>query len=176
MSQRRILFLMPLSLFIAIVLVLWVGLAKNPRQLDSVLIGKPLPALRHSMTAFPSGQVSSYSFPDRPFLLNVFATWCAACQAEQALLLSLKRQGVLIIGLAYKEDPQRVTQWLHDHGNPYQWIIADLHGELAIDLGVVGTPEMFLVDGRGIVRDKWVGVLSIAKWQHQILPELNRWQ
>ncbi|MCK6265462.1 DsbE family thiol:disulfide interchange protein [Vibrio sp. ZSDE26] len=106
-------------------------------------------------------------------LVNVWATWCSVCRSEHDDLLSLSQQGVTIVGLNYRDDKRAAKQYLKEKSNPYSEVIFDPNGRLAIDLGVVGTPETYLVDNRGMIIKKHVGRLTEKVWQSHFLEYFN---
>jgi cytochrome c biogenesis protein CcmG/thiol:disulfide interchange protein DsbE len=162
--MKKIKYFLPLVFFIVLGLFLLRGIQLDPHELPSPLIGKPvpsflLPELSGERTLTPD------DLKGRVFLLNVWATWCVSCKMEHPYLLQLARQGVVVIGLNYKDDRQKALQWLKDLGNPYAFNIADEEGRLGLDLGVFGAPETYLIDQQGIIRRKHVGVINDQVWE-----------
>lgn len=172
MNKRSWLFI-PIVLFSLLVFFLWRGLALDPHVLPSVQIGKALPAFR-----LPLLGTNQWFTPEllqgRVVLLNVWASWCTACIEEHAFLLKLAQTGFPIVGLNYKDDTQNAQNWLHTWGNPYQLIAEDKAGKLAIDLGVYGTPETFLIDKKGFIRYRHVGIVDEDVWQKEFLPCIEK--
>jgi cytochrome c biogenesis protein CcmG/thiol:disulfide interchange protein DsbE len=110
----------------------------------------------------------------RWYLLNVWGTWCAECRREHDILLEIAGGGEIpIVGLNWKDDPAAAQQWLEQLGNPYSVIPADREGRVAIDWGVYGAPETFLIDDRGVVRYKHVGALHPLAWESEFLPRIR---
>ncbi len=170
-------YLIPLLLFLALVGFLWKGLHHDPHQLPSALINKPVPAFSYPSLLHTGETITVKQFLGHVSLLNVWATWCIACHAEHSVLMDIANsKAVVIYGLNYKDDPNAARQWLHDNGNPYQAVILDDKGTLAIDLGVYGSPETFLIDAQGIIRYKYIGAISPDAWKDKILPEVQKWQ
>lgn len=162
--------LVPIILFVLLSIFLWRGLSLNPRDLPSAQLGKPLadfnlPQLQHPELLFNSGQIR-----EQVVLLNVWASWCAACTDEQVFMLQLAREGVPIYGLNYKDRAEDALQWLAQWGNPYQLVVQDSDGKVAIDLGVYGAPETFVVDKKGIIRYRHAGGMNQEVWQKEIKP------
>lgn len=150
---------MPLIIFALLVVVLAVGLTLNPRLVPSPLIGKPVPVFELPLLN-QAGTFSDKDLKGQVTLVNVWASWCFACRQEHETIKQLARSGMRIIGLNYKDKKQDAQQWLRRLGNPYQAIAADESGRVAIDWGVYGAPETFLVDAQGIIRHKVIGPLS----------------
>lgn len=105
-----------------------------------------------------------------PLLLNVWASWCGPCRDEHPVLMALRAQGIPIIGLNYKDGEGTAQRFLNQLGNPYQKIGVDADGRVAIDLGVYGVPETFIVDGAGRVVDRHVGPLDMDIWRQELAP------
>lgn len=150
---------MPLIIFAVLAVFLAVGLTLNPREVPSPLIGKPAPEFELPLL-LKEGSFSNKDLIGHVTLVNVWASWCFACRQEHEVVKHLNRQGVRIIGLNYKDDAGDAKQWLAKLGNPYQAIAADRDGRIAIDWGVYGAPETFLIDKQGIIRHKVIGPLS----------------
>jgi cytochrome c biogenesis protein CcmG/thiol:disulfide interchange protein DsbE len=150
---------MPLIAFAVLVILLAIGLTLNPRLVPSPLIGKPAPEFELPLL-LKQGSFSNKDLIGHVTLVNVWASWCFACRQEHEVVKSLARKGVRIVGLNYKDEPDDAKQWLARLGNPYQFIAADYTGRIAIDWGVYGAPETFLIDKSGIIRHKVIGPLS----------------
>lgn len=165
---------LPIVLFLVLSLFLWRGLSLNPHELPSVQLGKPLPAFLLPQLNQPSVLMHSNELRGQVFLLNVWASWCAACIEEQVFLMQLARKGVLIYGLNYKDDATNARLWLKQWGNPYTQIMSDVSGKTAIDLGVYGAPETFLIDKKGIIRYRHAGIIDEALWQKEIAPLMQK--
>ncbi|KTD82847.1 DsbE family thiol:disulfide interchange protein [Legionella waltersii] len=160
----------PVLLFLLLCLFLWRGLFLNPHYLPSVQLGKQLPLFNLPQLDKPKVTFSNAELSNNVLLLNVWASWCQACVEEQVLLMQLARQGVPIYGLNYKDDPQQALQWLSQWGNPYRMIGQDKYGKLAIDLGVYGAPETFVIDKKGVIRYRQVGIMTQEIWDKDIRP------
>jgi len=150
---------MPLIIFAALVVFLAIGLTLDPRKVPSPLIGKPAPEFELPLL-LQEGSFSSKELLGQVTLVNVWASWCFACRQEHEVVKYLSSKGVRIVGLNYKDEPADAKNWLARLGNPYQKIAADRDGRVAIDWGVYGAPETFLVDRNGIIRHKVIGPLS----------------
>ncbi|RDE92134.1 DsbE family thiol:disulfide interchange protein [Aggregatibacter aphrophilus] len=166
---------LPLIIFLALVAAFLVQLQRNaqgddPKNLESALVGKPVPA--KTLTDLLSTKTFDESLfkQGKPLLLNVWATWCPTCYAEHQYLNHLAKQDVPIIGLDYKDNSEKAVKWLHDLGNPYQVVLKDEKGSFALDLGVYGAPETFIVDGKGVIHYRYAGDVNERVWQEKLQP------
>ena len=172
-------FVIPVAVFAALGLLLAFALRKmesgeySPRNIPSPLIGKPVPAFSLPSLAEPTKTITNESLRGRPYMLNVWASWCVACREEHPLLVAtVKEKHVPIIGLNYKDQREDALNWLQQLGNPYELSIADVPGRLGIDLGVYGVPETFLVDRDGVIRYKHIGPVTPQALDTVLLPKL----
>lgn len=164
-------YLLPLVLFAALLVLLGIGLSLNPREVPSPLIGKPAPSFELPSLDDPNQTVSDRIFQGKVSLLNVWASWCMACRQEHPVLLELKRRGeAVIVGLNYKDSPEAARSLLEQFGNPYQVNAFDGDGKVAIDWGVYGVPETFVIDKHGIIRYKHIGALTPEDWEQKLAP------
>ena len=171
--MKRLLFILPVALFAAVIGAFLLGLRHDPSAITSVLINKPLPAFALPAVRNNEG-LTSADFKGEPMLLNVFASWCVACREEHQMLLSLKLQGVIIQGLDWKDDAADGARYLAENGDPYILAGNDQSGRTGIDLGVAGVPETFVVDGHGRVRYKFIGPIDADDWENTLKPMLQR--
>jgi cytochrome c biogenesis protein CcmG/thiol:disulfide interchange protein DsbE len=171
---RKLLFLLPVAVFAAVAVAFFVGLGRDPSIVPSALIGKTVPDF--SLPPLLDGKpgLASADLNSKPVLVNLFASWCVPCREEHALLMHLARDGVAIYGIDYKDAPANAKAWLGELGDPYQRLAMDADGKVAIDWGVYGVPETFVVDGNGTIRFKQVGPLTIDAIDKTILPLLKR--
>lgn len=160
----------PIILFVLLCVFLWRGLSLNPHDLPSVQLGKQVPAFSLPQLKNPDSFFSSTQLPKQVVLLNVWASWCAACIEEQVFMLQLAREGIPIYGIDYKDNAENALQWLAQWGDPYKLIVQDHEGKVAIDLGVYGAPETFVIDQKGIIRYRHAGAMNQELWQKEILP------
>ena len=170
-------FLLPLGLFTALIIVLAFGIYNAPRngskEIVSPLLGKPAPAFVLPKLLEPGTTYDSSAMRGGWHLVNVWGSWCFECRAEHATLLQIKSEGrVPIVGIDWKDDDATANAWLAQLGNPYETVVTDQSGRTAIDWGVYGAPESFLVDPRGIIVEKMIGAMSIEDWQGKFLPHL----
>ena len=171
-------FVLPLVGFVLVAGVLAVALKRAPDKGDafvkSALIGKPAPAFSLPSLTQPGQMVESSQLKGQWYLLNVWGTWCYECRAEHAVLLEIQRQGrVRLVGLNYKDDDAAALAWLAKLGNPYEVVAADREGRVAIDWGVYGAPETFLVNPQGIIVHKRVSVVTQELWEKDFLPLID---
>ncbi|KAB7769387.1 DsbE family thiol:disulfide interchange protein [Xanthomonas maliensis] len=169
--------LLPLLGFLLLAALFGTGLywnaQHNPRDIPSPLIGKPAPAFDLPRLDAPGHRVTRTQLLGHPYLLNVFGSWCAACAEEHPVLLAQAPQlGVPLIGYNYKDAPDEARAWLQRLGNPYHLIVADEGGQTALDFGVYGAPESFLIDAHGVIRYKHIGVLTPAVIAQELRPAI----
>lgn len=167
-------FIVPLLLFVALGIFLFVGLYRDPRYVPSPLIGKPAPEFTLPSLQDASYPVSSKELLGQPWVLNVWGTWCAGCRQEHDTLLAIAAQkAVPLVGLNWKDDNGLAQQWLAQLGNPYAVIAEDREGRTAIDWGVYGAPETFLIGPDGIVLYKHIAPMTLEVWQKEFLPRIE---
>lgn len=166
-------FLVPAAVFAALVGFFIVGLQRDPSEIRSPLIGKPAPAFALESLSDPNLRVGSADFPGRPWLLNVWATWCGGCREEHETLLAISRENrVPMMGLNWRDERPLALQWLSQLGNPYVAVAFDPVGRTAIDWGVYGAPETFLIGADGKVLHKRIGIMTLEIWRNEFLPLL----
>ena len=168
-------FTLPAALFVLLVIVLAIGIKHSPDKgtIMSPLLGRPAPQFSLPNLTDPARTVSSASLKGRWYLFNVWGTWCGECRAEHEMLLQVRRAAVVpLIGLDWKDDDAQALSWLAQLGNPYEVVAVDRTGRTAIDWGVYGAPETFLVNPQGIVVFKHVGALTPDVWTRDILPRV----
>ncbi len=149
-----------------------------PEIIPSVLIGKPAPVfhLPGLIPVIPA--LKTADLKGHVTLVNFFASWCIPCQAEHSVLMTLKGMDRLTVaGIDYQDKPNAARAWLKKNGNPYAALAMDIDGYTAIDFGVTGVPESYLIDKQGVIRFKQTGPLTPEVLQEKILPlaaELNK--
>jgi cytochrome c biogenesis protein CcmG/thiol:disulfide interchange protein DsbE len=172
--NRTVKFLIPAGLFAVLVGFLFIGLQRDPRVIDSPLIGKPAPQFVLENLSDPALRVGTADLQGRMYLFNVWGTWCGGCRQEHEALLAISRTKVVpIIGLNWKDDRGLALKWLSQLGNPYEVVAFDPEGQVAIDWGVYGAPETFLVAADGTVLAKRIGAMDMTVWQQEFLPLIN---
>lgn len=165
---------LPIAVFVALAVLLFIGLGLDPKIVPSPLIDKPAPAFELPELRTAGATVRSADLKGRPYLLNVWGSWCVACRDEHPVLMAFARENDLpLIGLNWKDDPETALRWLQRFGDPYDAIAVDAEGDTAIDLGVYGAPETFLVDADGVIRYKKIGPLSMDDIRTEILPRIG---
>ncbi len=168
---------LPLLVFAGIGVFLAIGLTLDPRHVPSPLIGKPVPVF-----SLPPVQGRSLGLTTRDLdrelsLVNVFASWCVACRDEHPLLMQIHREAIVPVhGLNYKDQPADAARWLDETGDPYARTGADLDGRVAIDWGVYGVPETFVIDRGGRIAYKHIGPITPTVWKLTLLPLIRTLQ
>jgi cytochrome c biogenesis protein CcmG/thiol:disulfide interchange protein DsbE len=174
-ERGRALFVVPLLLFAAVVVVLAIGLSLNPREVPSPLIGKAVPEFALPPVKDRKLGLSSRDLKGEVSLVNVFASWCVACRDEHPIFMHLKSQGfVPIHGLNYKDRPEDAARWLEMLGDPYTRTGADLDGLVSIDWGVYGVPETFVIDRNGRIAYKHIGPVTPEVLETKLRPLIAR--
>lgn len=169
--NRQSLYLFPLVIFAILLVFLWKGLSLDPHKLPSALLNKPMPPFQLSTVQMPTQLLTDKNLRGHVVLLNVWATWCVSCRAEHPVLMDIARDySIPIYGIDYKDNRLSTLEWLQQLGNPYTAIGFDGAGNVAIDWGVYGTPETFIIDKEGIIRYKFIGPLTEDAWQNELLP------
>ncbi len=175
MSTRRLLYLIPVVVFLAVGIGLAVGLTRDPSTLPSALIDHPVPTFELPGLEGPEGNEDGLSSDDlkgQVSLVNVFASWCIPCRVEHPVLMRLAEEGIPIYGINYKDKPEQVQAWLAELGNPFKKIGADRNGRVGIDWGVYGVPETFVIDADGRIRYKFVGPIQARDLDETLRPIL----
>ncbi|MEN2976866.1 DsbE family thiol:disulfide interchange protein [Tistrella bauzanensis] len=172
---RRLIYVLPVLVFVALAAVFMTGLELDPRAVPSGRIDKPVPAFDLPPIEGRDEGLSAADLADgRPVLVNFFASWCVPCLAEHPQLMKMAREeGVRIVGVNYKDRPEDARRWLDRHGDPYAQIGADLDGRTGIEFGISGVPETFVIDGRGHIIAQHIGVLTAEALETRIRPLLR---
>ena len=166
-------FLLPIAFF-ALAAVLYFGLFRDPREVPSPLIGKPAPAFTLETLDNPAAKFSPADMKGKVWLLNVWASWCPNCKDEHPDLMDLRRRSVVpVIGLNYKDKRELGLDVLKKTGDPYTVNAFDPDGKVALDWGVYGAPETFLIDREGIIRAKHIGPISPEIFARKFAPLLR---
>lgn len=169
--------LMPFFVLAALLFLFWHALFNSqPTILPSALVGENLPHFQLP-TVVGKQQFSDNIFKGHVSLLTVWATWCEACRLEQPTLIDIQQQyHIPIYGIAYKSETQDIHQWLSQNGNPFMIVANDVNGNAAIDLGIYGTPETFVISPAGKIVYRQVGAINTEVWRNVLLPIVKRYQ
>jgi len=181
-GRRRLLVLAPLVIFIALVLLFVIRLfAGDPSRIPSALIGHPAPQTTLPPVAGlerdgkPVPGIDSANFKGAVTLVNVWASWCVPCHDEAPLLVGLAQdQRLRIVGINYKDEPENARRFLGRYGNPFAAAGADPNGRAAIEWGVYGVPETFIVGRDGRIAYKLVGPITPENLEATIKPEIEK--
>ena len=174
---RRLLLLLPLAVFLAVVIALAWGMTRDPSTIPSELIGKPVPQFSLPPVKGRTLGLSTKDLYGQVSLVNVFASWCVACREEHPVFMQLKALDIVPIhGLNYKDQPDNAARWLNTMGDPYTRTGADIDGRAAIDWGVYGVPETFVVGKNGRIAYKHIGAVTPQVLDQTILPLIRRLQ
>jgi len=170
--------IIPLVLFVILVVFLAIGLGRDPHKLPSALINKPAPEFALAELRDPTKLISPQQMRGKVWILNVWGSWCPACREEHPFLMEIARTGAVpIYGLSWKDKREDALAVLSELGDPYVLNMSDFDGRVAIDYGITGAPESYLIDKDGIIRYKEPGQLTPEIMREKILPmvrELNR--
>jgi len=170
-------FLLPVVVFLALAGVLYIGVQHSPNKstMVSALLGKPAPAFELPVLGEPGRVFASRELAGRPWVMNVWGTWCVECREEHETLLAIARSNqVPIVGLNWKDEDAAASEWLAQLGNPYSVVAADREGRTAIDFGVYGAPETFFIDAGGLVQYRHVGPMTPEVWKREFVSRLPR--
>jgi cytochrome c biogenesis protein CcmG/thiol:disulfide interchange protein DsbE len=179
-------FLLPLILFLGLCVFLFKGLFSDPMVRESEVITEPFPPFSLPDLMDESVTYNNSIFDNEITIINVWGVWCVTCAIELPYLTQLRNEGVRFVGLYYDQDidpdfgtktinrvRSEVTETLNRYGNPYEFNIFDVYRDTALDLGVTGAPETFLVDQNGIIRVHHLGDVNERVWRNKFLPVMN---
>ena len=167
----------PLLVFAVIAVFLGIGLTMNPRNIPSPLIGKPVPEFSLPPVKGGTLGLASADLRGEVSIVNVFASWCVACREEHPILMGIKEKGLVPLhGINYKDKPDDARAWLDEMGDPYTRIGADISGRVAIDWGVYGVPETFVIDREGRIAYKQIGAVTPEILRDKIMPLVKQLQ
>lgn len=168
--MRRLIYILPLLLFLGVGLAFLLGFNRNPRDVPSALIDKPVPEFALAPLPGHKQGLSSADLKGDVQLVNVFASWCIPCKVEHPIVSRLAEQGIPVRAINHKDKPADALAWLARNGDPYTSIGVDSDGRTSIEWGVYGVPETFLIDRQGRIRYKHVGPLTPEAVEQTILP------
>jgi cytochrome c biogenesis protein CcmG, thiol:disulfide interchange protein DsbE len=160
--RRRLLLALPIVGLLALGVVFRGNLGRDTKLVPSPFIGKPMPAFQ-TADLLSGASISTQSLKGRPYILNVWASWCVTCRLEHRVFNQYAQtpKALPILGLNYKDAPADAKRWLEQLGNPYQQIPVDPSGDIGLDLGVYGAPETYFIDADGTVRHKHIGEMTM---------------
>ena len=163
----------PLLAFLVLVAVFAFGLTRDPNILPSEMIDRPVPEFELSELYDSERKLSEDIFIGDVSLVNVFGSWCVSCVVEHPKLIDISQKNkIQMVGVDWRDTREDGKRWLEEHGNPYDLILFDEDSRLAIDLGVTGAPETFLIDKAGRIRYKHTGIITNAVWDETLRPIL----
>jgi len=169
--------LLPLLAFIALALLLFVGVRMNSGKdnsaIPSPLLGKAAPELLLPELVLPESHLGIADLKGKAYVLNVWGSWCVSCRIEHPVITELAQSGIMVVGYNYKDSPEDAARWLARYGNPFALVVQDRDGQAALDWGIYGAPETFVIDAAGVVRFKHIGPLTPEIVQEKILPVLQ---
>ena len=173
--MKRYFLIIPSVVFFFIVAVFFYLLIidRNPSEIPSALLKKKVPTFETSLLLGEKIFISLNEFGDEVTVVNFFATWCIPCRAEHSYLKRLSSEGIRIIGINYKDNPKQAIQWLKELGNPYSNVAIDSNGSIAIDWGVYGIPESFIVNTKKIIIHRHVGPINKKEYNRFYLKILK---
>lgn len=172
-NKKMLMFLLPLVVFGLLILMFIFRLGRPTDVVIATAMNKPLPAMSLPLLSDPNRTMTNADLPKTPFILNVWGSWCPSCVIEHPFLMELSAQGVPMVGVNYKDELTDALAYLNQHKDPFVYSVQDLDGKYALDLGLTGAPESFVVDGQGVVYKHIVGVIDENNWSKDIKPCLE---
>ncbi|MBW4982058.1 DsbE family thiol:disulfide interchange protein [Mameliella sp. CS4] len=174
MAKVSPLMLAPPLIFAALGALFYFGLGReDPDKLESMFAGKPAPQMTDAALPGYAAITPEMLAGGEVTVVNFWASWCPPCRAEHPVLLKMREDGIRLVGVNIKDKAGNATKYLTDDGNPFMAVAFDPAGRTAIDWGVTGPPETFILDGEGTVLFKFVGPLVGADYEQRFLPKLN---
>jgi len=167
--------LIPLGLFLLIGFAFAIGLTKDPKRLPSEMIDQPFPPFELTELYDETEILTTDMLTGQVSLINVFGSWCVACNVEHPVLMNVQ-DDVNLIGMDWRDERIKAKRWLAQRGDPYKKVIFDNESVLAIKLGVTGAPESFITDKSGNIRYKHVGVITPENWKTDLYPLIKSLQ
>lgn len=169
-SQFKVWFLIPLIVFAGLLIMFFMRLGKPTEVVFDNALNRPVPSFELPLLSDPSKNMTNADLPNTPFLINVWGSWCPTCIVEHPFLMQLHKQGVPLVGVNYKDEVENANDYLADGGDPFLFSVRDYSGSFAIDLGLTGAPETFVVDSKGNIRQHIIGEVAEENWQTRIEP------
>ncbi len=169
-KQIKIWFLIPLIVFAGFIIMLYMRLGQPTDIVPNTALQRPVPTFELPLLSDTTRVMTNANLPDQPFLINVWGSWCPTCIVEHPFLMELESRGVNIVGINYKDEIGNALSYLNQRGDPFSISVQDLSGQFALDLGLTGAPETFIVDGEGVIRQHIIGEINETNWQARIIP------
>ena len=169
-KQLKVWFLIPLIIFVGLMIILYMRLGKPVEIVPNTALERPVPTFELPLLSDTTRTMTNDNLPKQPFLINVWGSWCPTCIIEHPFLMQLKERGVNIVGVNYKDEIGNALSYLNQRGDPFSMSIQDLSGQFALDLGLTGAPETFVVGGDGVIRQHIIGEINEENWQNRITP------
>jgi len=162
MMKKKILILPPIFFFLILSILFYLLIIeRNPSEVPSNLLNKNVPIFEAQSLFKNEKFISSQEIKNEIILVNFFATWCKPCRDEHVYIKRFSNEkGIKVIGINYKDNSKKTTKWLKKLGNPYSNVLIDKNGKIAIDWGVYGIPETFIVNSSGIIKYRHVGPIT----------------
>ena len=161
--MKKQLLIIPSIFFFLILLTFFylLTIERNPSELPSNLLDKNVPKFEAESLLKNEKFISSKEFGNEIMLVNFFATWCKPCREEHIFIKRFSNEKeIKVVGINYKDNPKKAIRWLKNLGNPYSDVPIDKNGRIAIDWGVYGIPETFIVNSKGIIKYRHVGPIT----------------
>ena len=156
LALPSVVFFLILSIFLYLLII-----DRNPSEIPSNLLNKNVPIFEAESLFKDKKFISSNEFKDEIILVNFFATWCKPCRDEHVYIKRFTNERkIKVIGINYKDNTEKTIKWLKDLGNPYTDILIDNNGKIAIDWGVYGIPETFIINSNGIIKYRHIGPIT----------------
>jgi len=169
-QQLKLWFLIPLIVFLGLIVMLFLRLGKPTEIETNTALERPVPSFELPLLSDTSRTIKTSQLPNKTYLINIWGSWCPTCIVEHPFLLELKERGVDIVGVNYKDEIGNALNYLNGRGDPYLLSVQDESGQFALDLGLTGAPETFVVDSKGVIRQHIIGEVSEVNWQERIAP------
>ena len=172
-KQLKLWFLIPLIVFFSLIVMLFFRLGKPTEIVANTSLERPVPSFELPLLSDTSRMITDAQLPKEPYLINVWGSWCPTCVYEHPFFVELKQRGVHTVGVNYKDEVSDALNYLNELSDPYLMSVRDYSGQFALDLGLTGAPETFVVDSKGIIRQHIVGEVNEENWQSRINPCLE---
>jgi len=170
--MRTSIWLIPVVIFFALVALFYLSLGRDTHALPSALKGKQVPAFALPDLLDNEKTYTEDILKGRWVLLNIWGSWCPTCYVEHPYFMQLAREGVEIVGMNYKDKQEKAEKYLADLGNPYSEVFVDSNGDFALDLGVYGAPETYLINPEGIILVRHAGEVDARVWEEKFVPHM----